>query len=409
MSASKKIKNYISENWPGTIRRQKEDRDTLIGLPYPYSVSGFENVFQEMYYWGTYFTNTGLILSDQVNQAKNNVDNMVYMINKFGFVPNANRTWGLTRSQPPFLSEMVKDVYTVTGDKTWLSDCYKALEIEYKFWMTERISACGLNFYSGKYPDKEFLCNRYCARRNIERPESPEIRDEYAMAFHTGCESGWDFSSRCGIMQHRYAWLCLNSLLYGFEKNMKFFSEELGVGEENLWHNRAEDRKDRMNKLMWNEKLGIFCDYNFVEKETADFISLAMLYPLFTGLASEKQAELTLSKLDRLELKYGLTCTEKRDDLYNLQWDFPHVWPPLQLIAIKAFLRYGYKDEAIRIAQKYLDVVNINFEKHGRLWEKYNGINGEVSITKEYKTPPMMGWSAAVYLFCDGLLNEGHI
>ena len=105
METRDKIKKYIEDNFQGTLRLAKEDADTLIGMPYPYSVSGFSNVFQEMYYWGTYFTNVGLILSGQVNQAKNNVDNMVYLINRFGFVPNANRTWGLTRSQPPFYQE----------------------------------------------------------------------------------------------------------------------------------------------------------------------------------------------------------------------------------------------------------------------------------------------------------------
>ena len=130
-----------------------------------------------------------------------------------------------------------------------------------------------------------------------------------------------------------------------------------------------------------------------------------MLYPLFVGLATKEQAESTLKNLDKITLKYGLTSTEKRDDLFNAQWDHPHVWPPLQIIAAKALLRYGYVDEARTVAKKYLAVVEMNFEKHGRLWEKYNGIDGEKSVTKEYETPPMMGWSAATYLFCDKLLN----
>ena len=107
METGNTIKKYIEDNWQGTLRYNKEDNGTLLGLPFQYSVSGFGDVFQEMYYWGTYFTNVGLILSGRTEQAKNNVDNMLYMINKYGFVPNSNRTWGLVRSQPPFLSETV--------------------------------------------------------------------------------------------------------------------------------------------------------------------------------------------------------------------------------------------------------------------------------------------------------------
>ena len=401
MTVHEEIKKYIEDNWQGTLRYKTEDEGTLLGMPYPYSVSGFGDVFQEIYYWGTYFTNVGLILSGRVSQAKNNVDNMIYFVNRHGFVPNSNRTWGLVRSQPPFLSLMVRDIYDVTGDKEWLSECYNAIKTEYKFWQNERNTPCGLNRYFGHYEDYAFLSERFCTRLKIEKPTSDDMRREYADAFHSGCESGWDFSSRCGLMQHHYAWLCLNSILFGVEENMAYFSEELSLGEADVWHKRADTRKELMNKFMWNEEQGAFYDYNFTENKKSDILSLAMIYPLFFGLATEEQAESTVKNLAKLELKYGLTCTENRDDLLFVQWDYPHVWPPLQMIAVKALLRYGYTEDAKRVANKYLEVVGLNFEKQGRLFEKYNGTDGEVSVTKEYKTPPMMGWSAAAYLFSD--------
>ena len=98
------VREYIGSNWDNTTRFFTEDNDTLIGLPYPYTVPCIEGKFQEMYYWDVYFTNVGLIKSGRLSQAKNNVDNMCYLINKFGFVPNGNRTYYLSRSQPPFLS-----------------------------------------------------------------------------------------------------------------------------------------------------------------------------------------------------------------------------------------------------------------------------------------------------------------
>ena len=145
------VKEYIEDNWDNTTRLFTEDDDTLIGLPHPYTVPRIEGKFQEMYYWDVYFTNVGLIKSGRLSQAKNNVDNMCYLINKFGFVPNGNRTYYLSRSQPPFLSQMVRCIYEQTGDIRWLDECYKALEKEYKFWENERQTPCGLNRYYGKY------------------------------------------------------------------------------------------------------------------------------------------------------------------------------------------------------------------------------------------------------------------
>lgn len=403
MNTESRIRKYIDDNWDGTLRFVPEDGDTvmgIIGMPYPYSVSGFGNVFQEMYYWGTYFTNLGLILSDRVEQAINNVKNMIYLVDRFGYVPNANRRWGMTRSQPPFLSEMIRNIYEKTHDKSFLADGYRAVETEYEFWQTRRMTPSGLNRYLGENPDTARCCNQYCDRLKIDKPTDEAVLVEYALAFQSGAESGWDFSSRCGLMQHHFNWLCLNSLLFGVEKNMEFFAVELENSESELWRERAEARKTLMNKLMWNEELGAFCDYDFVDKKQADLISLAMLYPLFVGLATKDQAEKTIKNLPALERRYGLASCEEREDLSMLQWDFPHAWPPLQIIAVKALKRYGYESDACRVANKLICVTELNFEKHSRLWEKFNALDGAVSKTKEYETPPIMGWSAAAYLYC---------
>ena len=106
----RKIENYIKEHWDDCIIECREDEEIRIGLPYPYSIPATEK-FDCMYYWDTYFTNLGLLRSGRAQMAKNNVDNMLYLINRYGFMPNGNRFVFLTRSQPPFLSEMVRDVY----------------------------------------------------------------------------------------------------------------------------------------------------------------------------------------------------------------------------------------------------------------------------------------------------------
>lgn len=112
-----KVVKFIEENFSQTIRSNKEDNDTLIGLPYPYTVPCIDDMFQEMYYWDTYFTNVGLLIAGNLEQARNNADNMMYLIEKYGYMPNGNRTYYLKQSQPPFLFLMVKEVYEHTSTK----------------------------------------------------------------------------------------------------------------------------------------------------------------------------------------------------------------------------------------------------------------------------------------------------
>ena len=123
-----KVEKYIYANWEKTFRYKTEDEGRRLGLPYPYTVAGVAEKFQDMYYWGTFFTNVGLIFSGYVKQAQNNVDNMLWLVEKYGFMLNANGTWALTRSQPPFLSLMIREIYKVTLDKQWLSKAYNTLK-----------------------------------------------------------------------------------------------------------------------------------------------------------------------------------------------------------------------------------------------------------------------------------------
>ena len=124
------VETYIKNNWDKCIRENKQDDGTLIGLPKPYIVPCIGGMFQEMYYWDTYFTNKGLALSGRWEQIKNNTDDMLYLVDRYGYMPNGNRTFYLTRSQPPYLSMMVRDVYDHFQDKSWLESAYKTLEKE---------------------------------------------------------------------------------------------------------------------------------------------------------------------------------------------------------------------------------------------------------------------------------------
>lgn len=394
------ILKHIEENLKKTIRFNQEDEGELIGLPYPYTAPCVEDMFISMYYWDTYFTNLGLIKCGMAEQAKYNVDNMLYMVDKYGFMLNGNMTRYLNRSQPPFLSLMVKDVFEYFGDKDWLKEVYPVLCKEYNFWQTKRLSKNGLNFYGNYEAMKdEALVNQYynafSERSGGYTTEDPTERKKIADTFMAFCESGWDCCSRFEFDGEYYNPVCLNSLLYAFEVNMFDFSKIIGNNEEKLWRERAEFRKAQMEKYLWNEKEQLFMDWNFKENRHSSVKSVASLYPMFIKLVDEVKGEKQL--LEDLTLERGISCSVPDDYRFPLQWDYPNVWAPLQFVSYKACQNYGLDKKAEDIAKKYIKLIDTSFERTGNLWEKYDGHTGEVA-NQDYDAPTMMGWTAGVYL-----------
>ena len=191
------LRAYIDRDMPKTIRVCKNDTLGNFALPYPFSVPCIVNGFQNLFYWDTYFTNVGLLLDGNIEQAKNNIDNILAMIDRFGYMPNATNEGMLNRSQPPYASMMVREVYELTHDKIWLSYACKILEKEYKFWMTERITSNGLNRYSN-HADKSSLMSfyYYVAGRlglNPNECNNDEERLAAVASFPAEAESGLGF------------------------------------------------------------------------------------------------------------------------------------------------------------------------------------------------------------------------
>lgn len=403
------VEDYIRTNMPLTVRSNVYNEATLIPVPNPYTVGCISGMFREIYYWGVYFNNQVLFRLGSLGQARMNVENVAYFVDWFGFMPNGNRMHYLTRSQPPFFTFMVKDVYERTKDKDWLGRMYALGCREWSFWQEKRMTPSGLNRYYGRFPNAESRCHSgraFCKRLQMSAPEDDEELQRYGDCFMAYCESGWDCCSRFRGDAQDGNWLCLNCLLYGEEMDLAMFAEILGNGEAGLWRARADRRRKLMNELMWDEERGMFCDYNFVRKEKSDFVSVAAFYPLYVGLATPEQAKRTLALLPKLECEYGIASSENRN-LQNLQWDYPHGWPPLQQIMTIGLARYGYGAEAHRVATKYCRLVEKVYAETGRLWEKYNVVTGSVSVNKEYETPPIFGWTAGAYLYCREVVLAG--
>lgn len=399
------VSHFIQQHWDSTVEYHPQDTGTLIGLPYPYvipTVKG-EKAFREMYYWDTYFTNAGLLIDKRLELAKNNVDNILHLVNRFGKMPNGSRTYYLNRSQPPYLSMMVADVFRETGDLEWLKSAIPTLEQEYRFWMEQRITPCGLNRYSSsadttyKLKMAEYLKQRFNNNRLIDtltREEKIRIGSHHTAE----AESGWDFTPRFKNRCEDFCPIDLNSYLYLYEKNFEWFYLLSGKKKDaEKWRDIAQRRKELVYQWCLNPDDGLFYDYDYKNDTLSDVLSSAIFATMFAGLASAEQANAILSALNRLETPYGLATCEPGNYHLNYQWGGSNGWAPLHFLAIKGLDRYGYNEDAGRIARKYVQLVTRNFETTGNLWEKYNIEDGSVNTINEYDMPAFLGWTAGTF------------
>lgn len=397
-----KIAAYILPRWDLTVRFHQCDEGDTIGLPKPYTVPCVNDAFQNLYYWDTYFANIGLIASGKTEQAKNNVDNFIYEIEKFGFIPNANHPAMLDRSQPPYLAMMVRDVYDEIKDDAWLLKAYGAIKKEYAFWMEQR-SLDGFNRYFHNHGPAQSgaLIGFYDAiagRLGLDKNIADEKKEETGAHLLAEAESGWDFNPRFEMRCADFAPVDLNAQLAIYEQIMAEFSDILKTGEVSVWENRFVLRKEQIRKCFWDGEKGFFFDYDIKEKRLGKIRCLAGFYPMWAGVATEEQAAMCVKNMRHLEYPFGMAQCEKNAGSITYQWDYPNGWPPSQYVCVHALLRYGYEVQAKAVAARYVEAVTSCFGQTGDLWEKYDVTTGMVPTANEYQPPAMMGWTAGVFM-----------
>ncbi|HXH06021.1 MAG TPA: trehalase family glycosidase, partial [Vicinamibacterales bacterium] len=406
------------------------DAHGLLYLPHPYVVPGGR--FNEMYGWDSYFIQVGLLRDGRLELARSMADNFLYEVEHYGTILNANRTYYLTRSQPPFLTAMVWNVYARTRDRAWLRRAVPAIERYYRYWTTEPHLVPGPGrglsryFDLGEGPAPEVVA----AERDADgRTHYDRVREYYRThdvgdydeslyydaradrltpLFYKGDrsmrESGFDPSNRFGPFSVdiiHYVPVCLNALLYRMELDTAQIMRELGdEAGAARWRARAAARKARIDELLWDPDAGVYFDYNFRTGRRRRYLFATTFYPLWVGLASAEQAARVRASLARLEAPGGLlTSTETTGS----QWDAPFGWAPLQLIAVEGLRRYGYHEEADRLAAKFVALVTKEFEEHGAMLEKYDVVRRESDVAQGirfgYRSNEIgFGWTNAVFL-----------
>jgi len=407
---------HIARLWPQLERSNHIDRGSLLALPHHYTVPGGR--FNEQFYWDSYFIMLGLAAEDQWNEVEAMVKNFSFMIRKYGYIPTANRSYLLSRSQPPFFVMMVKLLASHKGKKV-LRTYLPAMVDEYRFWMRGRKKLAQTEHHAyrrvAQMPNGKLL-NRYYDNKTTPRPESLREDTETAegsmkrqadrlyLHLRAGAESGWDFSSRWfrdnrtieSIHTADIIPVDLNSLLYLLEETIaEAYSSVRHPLIVRRYKNAAAHRKESMNDYLWDEKAAFYKDYNFHHRETTDTYSLAAVFPLYAGIASKEQAMKVARRIERDFLKHGGVVTTLEET--GQQWDSPNGWAPLQWVTIEGLRRYGFDVLANTISERWLTVNDEVFAHSHKLYEKYNVVTGGKGGGGEYQLQDGFGWTNGVY------------
>jgi len=440
----------------GEIDTAKIQPPGLLYLQNKYVVPGGR--FNEMYGWDSYFIVRGLLRAGRVELARDMVDNFFFEIEHYGAMLNANRTYYLTRSQPPFLSSMFVDVYQAmqksgSGDRAWLERAYADLVKDYDMWTRDPHLAgeTGLSRYYdfGEGPPPEAIQDetgfyrkvadyfffhpaeaddyvrenisgqaaggvgasyalQVCdvpltmARPNCEKSRQFKLSADYYKGDRSMRESGFDVSFRFGAFgsgTHHFAPVCLNSLLYKTEKDLEQISIWLGRNDDSKkWNKRAEERKKLITQYLWNADQGMFFDFNFLTRRMSNYKYAATFYPLWAGLATPDQAKAVVANLKTFERPGGLLMSTEDT---GAQWDYPYGWGNIQMLVVDALRRYGYNADADRVSYEFLSTVAENFRRDGNIREKYNVVtrSSESHVELGYEMNVVgFGWTNAAFI-----------
>jgi alpha,alpha-trehalase len=451
---------------PGEIDADSLNPPGLLYLENKYVVPGGR--FNEMYGWDSYFIIRGLVRDGRIDLARGMVENFFFEIEHYGNVLNANRSYYLSRSQPPFLTSMILSVYDsqkAAGheDKKWLARSYTFAVTDHDMWTQEPhlAGSTALSRYfdlgngpspesvkdeTGHYRDVAAFFLRHpelddhdLVRKDPGKTEPQTFGAQYSVRVcdsghdaspkvaqapgeHADCEtaedialsadfykgdrsmreSGYDISFRFGpygAQTQNYAPVCLNSLLYKTEKDLQQMSETLGKSDDaHKWARLAAERKANIDKYLWNEKAGMFFDYDFVKQQQSSYAYVTVFYPLWAGLATPDQAKAVMKNLSIFEKPGGLVMSPHET---GGQWDFPYAWAPNQLLSDEGMRRYGFNEDANRVSYKFLSTVAENFRRDGTIREKYNAVtrSSETAVTAGYHVNIVgFGWTNAAFL-----------
>jgi alpha,alpha-trehalase len=450
----------------GDIRPHEIARAGLLYLPNKYVVPGGR--FNEMYGWDSYFILLGLIQDGRVDTARGMVENFFFEIENYGGILNANRTYYFTRSQPPFLSSMIRAVYDAdlaAGHReqaaAWITKSYPFAVRDHALWLSDfhKAGNTGLARYydlgdgpveemaddSTYYPDViRWLLAHPDVHTDflVSAPDTPDAAEQAKLA-ETSCdprisevcahahvdghwlshdfykgdramrESGFDPAFRYGPFSgwtHHDAPDCLNSLLYKYEVDLAWMADQLKKTDDaKRWRGMADARKAAINKYLWSPQKGMYFDYDFMAGKQSTYDYLTTLYPLWAGVADEAQAKAVESHLNLFERPGGTAMSDYES---GVQWDLPYGWAPVTWISVDGLVKAGDMRDAVRISRRFMTMVHDNYACDKTIREKYDVVTAstEVNVASGYKQNVIgFGWTNAAYEKMQALVKAANL
>jgi alpha,alpha-trehalase len=411
------MEEHLTRLWPVLTRKadQVEPRSSLIPLPNDYVVPGGR--FSEIYYWDSYFTILGLKAQKRYDLIENMINNFAHLIDTIGFIPNGNRNYYLTRSQPPFFSLIVRELEDY--DSAAASRYLNAMVKEYAFWMNgeDSVKNPGDATNHVLMLSDGTLMNRYYDKGNRPRPEA--YKEDYALGqkdkaneerlyrdIRSAAESGWDFSSRWfrdgrsmeTIHTTEIVPVDLNCLIAHLERMIAKGYSQTGQGEKAAFFTRRADARRRaLLTFCWDSNANFFVDYDFVAGKQTGIKSLAGVYPLFFEMAQPDVARKAAVTLEKEFLQQGGLVTTLVDT--DQQWDAPNGWAPLQWMAYRGLKNYQIDKLANEVRNRWIRQNMRVYEATGKMMEKYN-VSDTTLIAGggEYPNQDGFGWTNGVAL-----------
>ena len=416
--AGQSLREHIDDLWSVLTRTTDTAGkwDSLLPLPKPYVVPGGR--FREVYYWDSYFTMLGLAESDHWDKVQDMVDNFAHELDTYGHIPNGNRSYYLSRSQPPFFAFMVELLATHEGDDA-LKQYLPQMEKEYQYWMegadalqpgdaSKRVVKLSDGSLLNRYWDdrdtprpESWLADVTTAKNNPNRPATEIYRDLRAAA-----ASGWDFSSRWmddpqqlgTIRTTSIVPVDLNALMYKLEKMIARASQASGdTANATKFEALANARQKAMEANLWNDKEGWYADYDLKTKKVRNQLTAAALFPLYVNAAAKDRADKVAAATEARLIKPGGLSTTTVNS--GQQWDAPNGWAPLQWVATAGLKNYDHEKLAMDVTWRFLKNVQHTYDSKQKLVEKYDvSSTGTGGGGGEYPLQDGFGWSNGVTL-----------
>lgn len=413
------VTEHINKLWP-LLTRNSQTNCSMLPVPKSYVVPGGR--FRGLYYWDSYFTMLGLQCAGENELIREMVKNFAYLIDAYGHIPNANRSYYLTRSQPPFFASMIRLLSEIDGPDVF-TKYLPHMQKEYNYWMDGyfRLSDRETCFRRViLLPDSSIL-NRYWDDLPAPRPES--YHEDVEMAHNSApdgvepgklyrhiraaCESGWDFTCRWFREETKIETIHttdivpvdLNCLLYDLEVTLSEAYGHSSFSEPSTYFlEKAEKRKKTLINNLWNDDRKYFMDYDSALNKSTQIMSLAGVFPLFFKIATKSQAQHVHEHITESFLKRGGVVSSLHKS--GQQWDYPNGWAPLQYITYVGLRNYAFYDTAEELKKRWIALNDEVFKETGKMMEKYNVVDTDSPAGGgEYPNQDGFGWTNGIYLW----------